>query len=104
VLQNLPAYGFPSDLISESNGVLKLKPVSFSAIVSAGFDFLIQNKFQLGIAACYDKSLSGISEYPSAADFQLSSEVSKINSFMGGSSKVTSQSMGIKIVFRYYFN
>lgn len=104
VLQNLPDYGFPSDLKSESDGVLEMKPVSFSAIVSAGFDFLIQNKLQFGIAACYDKSLSGISQYPSPADFQLSSEVSKINSFMGGSSKVTSQSMGIKIVFRYYFN
>lgn len=102
VLENLPDYGFPSDLGSKSNGKLELHPLSFDAVVSAGFDFFIQKKFQIAIAASYEKSLSGISKYPSPEVFQLSSDVNQINSLMGGSSYTSLQSTGIKVIFRYY--
>jgi hypothetical protein len=102
LLENLPDYGFPTDLSIPSDGNLELTPLSFNAVVSAGFDFFIQNKFQIVIAASYERSLSDISEYPSPENFQLSSEVYKINSLMGGSSNTTIQSMGLKIIFRYY--
>jgi hypothetical protein len=102
LLENLPDYGFPTDLSSASDGNLELTPLSFNAVVSAGFDFFIQNKFQIAIAASYERSLSDISKYPSPDNFQLSSEVNKINSLMGGSSNTTIQSMGLKIIFRYY--
>ena len=102
LLENLPAYGFPSNISNESNGTLELKPMGYNAIVSAGFDFFIQKKIQIAVAACYDKSLSSISEYSSPDKFQLSSDADQINSLMGGSSKATAQSMGLKIIFRYY--
>ena len=102
LLENLPAYGFPTKKSIETNGELELKPFGFNATVSAGFDFLIKNNIQIAVAACYDKSLSNISEYSSPDKFQLSSDPEKINSFMGGSSKATAQSMGLKIIFRYY--
>jgi hypothetical protein len=102
LLEDLPDYGFPSDLSIESEGKPELKTLSFNAIVSAGFDFLIQNKYQIGVAACYDRSLSGISNYPSYDKFQLTSDVNQINSLMGGSSNTTVEAISIKIVFRYY--
>jgi hypothetical protein len=102
MLENLPDYGFPTDLSSATDGNLELTPLSLNAVVSAGFDFFIQNKFQIAIAASYERSLSDISEYPSPDNFQLSSEVNKINSLMGGSSNTITQSMGLKIIFRFY--
>jgi len=102
LLENLPAYGFPSNISSESDGKLELKPLSFNAIVSAGFDFFVQEKIQIAVAACYDKSLSNISEYSSPDKFQLSSDADQINSLMGGCSRAIAQSMGLKIIFRYY--
>jgi hypothetical protein len=102
LLENLPAYGFPKDLNTEFDGKLSLKPFNFSAVVSAGFDFQVQNKYLFGLAVYYDRSLTSIADYSSPDSFQLSSEVNQINSMMGGSSKTTIQSIGIKIVFRYY--
>jgi len=102
LLENLPDYGFPSNLNSNDDGELNLKSMGFDAVASAGFDFYIQRKLQIAVAACYNKSLSGISEYSSPDDFQLSSDPDEINSFMGGSTKATIQSMGVKIMFRYY--
>jgi hypothetical protein len=104
LLENLPAYGFPTELRSSSNGDLELNPLNFNAIVSAGLDFTIKNKIQIGIGACYDRSLTSISKYGSADSFHLSSEVDKINSLMGGASKTVTQSIGAKISFRYFLN
>ena len=102
LLQNLPAYGFPSNVNSVTNGSLEIKSMNINAQVSAGFDFLIQKNIQLGIAAFYSKSLSNISGYPSPDKFQLSSEANQINSLMGGSSKATLQSIGVNIRLRYF--
>jgi hypothetical protein len=102
LLENLPAYGFPSNKSIDTDGELELKPLGFYATASAGFDFFIQKKIQIAVAACYDKSLSNISEYSSPDKFQLSSDPEQINSLMGGSSIATAQSMGLKIIFRYY--
>ena len=102
LLQNLPSYGFPSNVNSVTNGSLEIKSMNINAQVSAGFDFLIQKNIQLGIAAFYSKSLSNISGYPSPDKFQLSSEANQINILMGGSSKATLQSIGVNIRLRYF--
>lgn len=102
LLENLPAYGFPSNKSTVSEGKLDLKPFNVFGIASAGFDFFVKEEIQIGVAVCYNKSLSNISAYPLSDNFQLSSDVDKVNSFMGGSSKVSAQSMGINISFRYY--
>lgn len=102
LLENLPDYGFPSNKSSNSEGELELKPFGINAIASAGIYFLIQKKIQLAVAACYDKSLSSISQYTSIGTFQLTSEVDQINSLMGASSNVTTQLFGLKVIFRYY--
>lgn len=102
MLENLPEYGFSTDLFSPSHGKPELNPTSFNAVVSAGLDFFIQKKFQIAIAASYEKSLSGISDYSSPENFQLSNGINQINSLMGGSSNTTVQSVGVKIILRYY--
>ena len=102
LLEDLPSYGFPSNKSIVTYGELELKPFNFSVNASAGFDLFIQKKIQIAVAACFDKSLSKISNYSSPDIFQLSSDADKINSLMGGSSKVTAQSMGLKIILRYY--
>jgi len=102
LLENLPDYGFPSNHSTVANGELELKPLNVNAIVSAGFDFFVQKRIQVAVAAFYNKSLSNISSYSSPNEFQLSSDVDQINSLMMGSSKVSAQSIGIKISFRYF--
>lgn len=103
LLENLPAYRFPSNHSSAANGELEIKSLNVNAIASAGFDFFVQRNIQIAVAASYCKSLSNISGYASPTTFQLSSDVDQINSLMGGSNKVSLESMGVKISLRYYF-
>jgi len=103
LLENLPAYGFPSNQNTIASGEMEIKSLNVNAIASAGFDFFIQKNIQVAVAASYFKSLSNISSYTSPTTFQLSSDVDQINSLMGGSSKVSLESMGFKISLRYYF-
>ena len=102
LLQNLPSYGFPNNVNSVTNGSLEIKSMNVNALVSVGFDFLIQKNIQFGIAAFYSKSLSNISDYPSPDKFQLSSDSNQINSLMGGSNKASVQSIGVNIRLRYF--
>ena len=102
LLENLPQYGFPSNVIIDSKGELELKSLNFIAIASAGLDFFVMKKIQAVVAVYYDKSLSNISQYPPPDNFQLSSDIDQINSLMEGSSKVTAQSIGLSLSFRYY--
>lgn len=102
LLEDLPDYGFASNVNSEIKGDLELKSSNTNAIASVGFDFFLQPKILIGIGAFYSKSLSNISAYTSPETFRLSSDVDQVNSLMGGSSKVSPQSMGVKICLRYY--
>lgn len=102
ILENLPAYNFPSDKSSNSEGELELKKYWVSTVASAGIDFFIQRKIQITAGVCYTRSLSNISQYTSTDQFQLSTAPGQLNSLMGGTTKVTTSSMGLKISLRYY--
>lgn len=102
LLENLPDFGFPSNLNSSTDGKLELKSIGFNAILSAGIDYFIQKKIQILVGASYNKSLSNISQYSSPDKFQLSSDANQINSLMGGSTKASASSVGLRIGFRYY--
>jgi hypothetical protein len=102
VFENLPAFGFPSNLNSSAEGDLELKPMIINFTVNAGVDYYLQKKIQLAFAVSYIKSLSGISDYSSPEKFQLSTDADEINSLMAGSTKATIQSIGIKVSLRYY--
>ena len=102
LLENLPAYGFPGNLLSNSDGELELKPLNFNFVASAGIDFFVQKNIQIGVAASFTMSLSNISDYTLPDKFQLSSDVNQINSLMGGSSNASVQSIGLNIRIRYF--
>lgn len=104
LLQNLPDYGFPSNSTVISNGNLELKPTISDGLARAGFQLFIGKKIQIALGVTYYRSLSNISKYASPDKFQLSSDINQINSMMGGSSKTTTQSVGLSLSLRYYIN
>lgn len=102
LLENLPAYGFPSNYKSAVDGELEIKSINVNVIAATGFDFFLQKNIQIAVMATYSQSLSSISAYSSPDKFQLSSAINQINSLMGGSSKATVQSLGLNIRLRYF--
>jgi len=102
LLENLPAYGFPSNINNVSGGDLEIKPVNFHLMAAAGFDFFVHKKMKVAIGAFYGRSISNISAYEAPDQFQLSSDAGQVNSMMGGSSKVSAQSFGVNIRLRYF--
>jgi hypothetical protein len=102
LLENLPEYGFPGNIESESNGEPELKSVVLNVTLSAGFDFFIRHKVQIGVGAFWEKSLTNVSDYSSPTEFQLSSGPGDIKSLMGGCINVTTESLAVKIVLRYF--
>jgi hypothetical protein len=100
--QNLPAYGFPTNAAVSTKGQLELKSKSLEGIAGAGFQFFINNRFQIALGGVFTRSLSTITQYTSPESFQLSSDITGINSIMGGSSKVIAQTMGVRLSLRYY--
>lgn len=100
--QNLPAYGFQSKAAVSTNGQLELKSTNFEGLGGAGFQCFISKKIHVTLGATYSRSLSTISGYTAPEKFQLSSDVAKINSMMGGSSNVTAQSLRLRLGIRYY--
>lgn len=103
LLEDLPGYGFPSNLKNYTYGDLELSPFFINATASVGFDFNIQKNAQFAIAATYCKSLTNISAYSLPDKFQVSTEPNQINSLMGASSNISAQSIGITFILRYYF-
>ena len=61
LLENLPAYGFPSNYKSAVDGELDIKPINVNAIAATGFDFFLQKNIQIGVMATFSQSLSNIS-------------------------------------------
>jgi hypothetical protein len=104
VLENLPQYGFPTNKATTAQGSLGVKSFTVFAVASAGVDYFVAEKYQIALAATYNKSVSDILANPASTQYQLSPAADQINSFMGGSSKVTAQSIGISVSLRYYFN
>lgn len=104
LLENLPEYGFPTDLMINTDGELDLKPLIYGGIVSVGADYLIHKRVQFTLAAYYDRSFSDITDYYSVDEFNLISDSGQFNSIMSGSSKTALQSVALKLGIRYYIS
>lgn len=104
LLHDLPDYNFPSNAKSNSEGDLELKSITADAMICTGFHYFLQEKIQIALGAYYNRSLSNISKYTSPDKFQLSSDINQINSMMGGSSKANTQSVGLRLSFKYYLH
>ena len=96
-LENLPDYGFPTDLNSNVNGNLELKNKVFGI---GSIEMVLEE--HLAFCLWYSQSFSNLSKYTSPETFQLSNGPNQINSMMGGSSKVTSSLYGIRLIYRLF--
>lgn len=103
LLENLPEYGFPSDLKIQSEGEPELNPLSFGFVMSLGIDYMLNKRVQLITATYFDRSLSEVLADSQTGDFYLTTNPENINSILGCANKVTIQSFGLKIGIRYYF-
>ena len=103
LLENLPAYGFPTDKSFSFSGQMKLKTMGVSPIISAGLDYAVKKKMKVAIGFNYNSTLLGVNDGSTSTDkIQLSPDAEHINSFVGGSSKITAQSIGVEITLGYY--
>lgn len=102
LLENLPDFGFPSNLRIQSEGVPELKPLSYGIVASLGFDYLFNKRVQFITAAYFDRSFSGVLEDSPSEEFYLTTNAEQVNSILGCSNKVTLQSFGLKVGIRYY--
>lgn len=102
LLENLPDYGFPSNLRIQSEGVPELKPLCYGFVASLGIDYLFSKRVQFITAAYFDRSFSSVVEDQQAGGFQLTTDVEHVNSILGSTDKVTLQTFGLKIGIRYY--
>ncbi len=101
LLEDLPEYGFPSNLSVVTDGKVELKPISLGAVVSAGFDYLIQKRVQLVLAGYFDRTFTSVSNY-SSPDELLSSETEQVNKTISGSNETKVQTFAIKLSIRYF--
>ncbi len=102
LLQNLPAYGFPSNLNTSSSGTLEIKTMSLMLTGSGGATIYVNDLIQFSIGVSFNKSLGSISGYKTGSDYKLSSEANKMNSIMGGTSSAGAEAFGAIVGFRYY--
>ncbi len=103
LLENLPAYGFPTNKSLAVDGQLKLKTMGVNMIASGGLDFFIKKKMQIALGVSFSNTSLGVKDGSTSMDkFQLSPDAEHINSFVGGSSKTTAKSMGVEFTFRYF--
>jgi hypothetical protein len=95
-LEDIPQYGFPSDLRTEVSDQLEIKSFVASLTASGGFYFYLNKSIQLALGANYTRALSDISNYQSTGTFYLTTEAEELNSMMEGSEKTGIQAMGIR--------
>jgi len=102
VLEDMPEYGFPSDLRIQSKGIPELYHLSIGCVASLGLDYLVNKRVQLMAAVYFDRSLSELLENSSTGEFYLTTSPENINSILGSANNVTLQSFGLRIGVRYY--
>lgn len=102
LLEDLPDYGFPTNLSSSSEGSIETNSLCINALISVGIDFSLSDHIKIALAGIYDKSLSNVSGYSSTDKFQLSEKADELNSLMGGFTKSSTSAFGLSLTLRYY--
>jgi hypothetical protein len=102
LFHDLPEYGFPANTEIAGRGDIELRPFIVEGLANAGVRYTIKSRFRISAGVCYSRSLSDISNYHSPGNFQLSSDVNAINSFMGGFKSSVTESFGVNISIIYF--
>lgn len=101
-LENIPAYGFPSDLLTTVSDELEIKSFNAALTASGGFYFYLGTSLQVSLGAHFSRVLSDISNYSDNSNFRLTSQAGELNSMMEGSTNAGVQALGISLGFRYF--
>ncbi len=101
LLENLPEYGFATNLHSVTEGRSDLKPISFGANLAAGLDYLISKRLILVLTAYHDRSLTSISHF-SSPDELVSTETAQLDGSIRGSHETKLKSTGVIFTVRYF--
>jgi hypothetical protein len=102
LLQDLPAYGFPSNLNTSASGTLQIKSFNTALVASGGAFFSVNKVIQLVLGAYFNKSLANISAYKPDSNFRLTSAANELNSIMAGSSSAGIQAFGLSFGVRFF--
>jgi hypothetical protein len=104
LLENLPNHGFSTNKTISSSDNLEIRHFWTDFTVSTGLSFTIKPTLHIAAGFYYSRSISNISDYEPAAEYQLSSIPGYVNSLMGGSEKVSTKALGFNVTFRYFIN
>jgi hypothetical protein len=102
LLSNLPKYGLFNDEYVTYAGKTELKSTIMFASVSAGLQIYLSRTFQVGLGACYSRSLSNIQGNADYGNFTISPDPESINSMMAGINSFTTQAIGICLTLKYF--
>jgi hypothetical protein len=102
LFSDIPFEGFQSDVKSDVEGELKIRPLIFDFIASAGMNFSTQKKAQFSFGLLFINSLTEFSDYEYTSSFRLSSSPNKVKSLIEGSNRVKARSIGFRIGLRYF--
>jgi len=101
-LENIPAHGFPSDLLTKVSEGLEIKSFNAAFTASGGVFYYLTTSLQLALGAHLSRALSNISNYQDNSDFHLTTKADELNSIMEGSTKAGVQAFGISLGLRYF--
>ncbi len=104
VFENLPTHGFSGNTTVKGEDGLELKQMWSEAVVYAGISIVAKRNFHVDAGVNYSRSISDISEYKSTGIFHLCPAPGLVSSLMGGSSKVSTKSLGFSVTLRYFIN
>jgi hypothetical protein len=102
LLQDLPDFGFPSNLNTSASGNLEIKSFSQTLIASAGATYSLNDTFQFILGLHFNKSLGNISAYNMGTSYHLTSNANELNSIMGGTSGAGVYGFGMSLGLRFY--
>lgn len=102
LLTDIPYEGFKNNVTSDLNGELRIKTINPEMVASGGYFFNPEKRYQVSLGFFFRKIFTDITDYSPVSSFQLSTQENQVKSFMEGSEKVTTSSMGIKINLRYF--
>jgi hypothetical protein len=101
-IRNVGYEDFSSNIQNDVNNKLLIKSINPELIAYAGCYYFFRDRIQMALGFFYESLLTDLSGYTVSNNFIISSVHDQMKSMMEGSSKTTTQAMGLKISFRYY--
>lgn len=102
LLTDIPYEGLKSNVDCDASGELKIKTINPELVASGGYYLYPDKRFRISLGFFYKRIFADISGYSQVSSFQLSTYENRAKSFMEGSEKATTSSMGIVISLIFF--